>query len=239
MRFSFVAIILKFFLSSNSGNAILRGASSSASSPSNVDYADIEPSIGSNFTKFFGQGDRALEANEVYIQLVVLGSMTWGFYDAVQQSYPNEAADVTNAMNEAINNYNTVASYSDHVPVTYVTWGGVTAQANWGGSIQFGYMRSGRTAMHETSHFMGMYAWANGAKGWWRDLCNGGWQGSIGKARMQSFKPGEGIGCSQDSGHFWDYGLNQEGEYHWLSRGRNVAMVGAMRADIGLSDGCH
>lgn len=164
--------------------------------------------------------------------------MTWGFYDAeALKTYPNESAQVADAMNQAINNYNTVAAYSGYVPVTYVTWGGVTAQANYQGSIQFGYIRSGRAAQHELSHFMGMQPWVDGGKASWGSFCSGGWQGPVGLARMASFKPGEGIGCSGDNGHFWDYGLNQDGEYNWLSKGRNVAMVGALRADIGLSDG--
>jgi Bacterial Ig domain/Ricin-type beta-trefoil lectin domain-like len=177
------------------------------------------------------------DAPPVAPQPVTLGSMTWSFYEDVQKTYPTEAAQVADAMKQAINNYNTLAAYSGNVPVTYVTWGGVTAQASYQGSIQFGYMRSGRTAQHELSHFIGMQPWVNGGKANWGSYCNGGWSGPIGLARMNSFKPGEGIGCSGDVGHFWDYGLNQDAEYNWLSKGRNVAMVGALRADVGLSDG--
>jgi hypothetical protein len=173
------------------------------------------------------------------VKLVMLGSMSWGFYDAAAvTAYPNESAQVADAMNQMVNNYNTVAAYTNSVGVSYVTWGGVTAQSTWNGGIQFGYMRSGRTAQHEMSHVMGMYSTATGSKATWKNLCvNGGWQGAIGQARMKTFKPNDGIGCSADVGHFWDYGLNQDNEYNWLSKGRNIAMVGALRADIGLPDG--
>lgn len=173
------------------------------------------------------------------VRLTTLGSMSWGFYDsAAVAAYPTESAEVAAAMDQAINNYNTLAPYSGYVPVTYVTWSGVTAQASYGGSIQFGYMRSGRTAQHEMSHFMGMIPDANGGKATWSGLCpNGGWTGTQGVARMARFEPGNGVGCSASVGHFWDYGLNYDDEYNWLSKARNIAMVGALRADIGLSDG--
>lgn len=184
-------------------------------------------------TAFGGADEKAAP-----VKLATLGSMTWGFYDAAAvTAYPTESAQIADAMNQTINNYNTVAAYTTNVGVTYVTWGGVTAQATFNGGIQFGYMRSGRTAQHELSHVMGMYTWAWGGKSNWRDLCVAGWQNTIALARMRTFKPTDGIGCSADVGHFWDYGLNQDGEYNWLSKGRNIAMVGAMRADMGLSDG--
>jgi hypothetical protein len=98
-------------------------------------------------------------------------------------------------------------------------------------------MRSGRTAQRELSHFIGMQPWVNGGKAAWGSCCNGRWSGPIGLARMSSFKPGEGIGCSGDVGHFWDHGLNQDAEHTRPAKGRNVAMVGASRADAGLSEG--
>jgi Ricin-type beta-trefoil lectin domain/Ricin-type beta-trefoil lectin domain-like len=187
---------------------------------------------------FAAASDGGADEAVASVKLVTLGSMTWSFYDsAAVASYPNESKEVANAMTQAINNYNTMAAYSGNVGVTYVTWGGVTAQASYQGSIQFGYMRSTRTALHELAHYMGMQPWVNGGKTNWGSLCNGGWKGAIGLARIKSFKPNDGIGCSSDNGHFWDYGLNQDSEFNWLSKGRNIAMVGAMRADIGLSDG--
>jgi len=172
------------------------------------------------------------------VKLITLGSMTWSFYDqGAVNAYPTESAEVAVAMNQALNNYNTMGAFAGNVPVTYVTWGGVTAQASYQGSIQFGYQRTGRAAQHEMSHFMGMAPGTWGGTANWSWLCNGGWTGTRGLARMASFVPGAGIGCSSDNGHFWDHGLNQDGEYNWLSKGRNVAMVGAMRSDIGLSDG--
>jgi Ricin-type beta-trefoil lectin domain/Ricin-type beta-trefoil lectin domain-like len=195
-------------------------------------------------TLLFSQGalaapsDGGADETAASVKLVTLGSMTWSFYDsAAVASYPNESKEVANAMTQAINNYNTMAAYSGNVAVTYVTWSGLTAQASYQGSIQFGYLRSTRTAHHELGHYMGMQPWVNGGKTTWGSLCNGGWQGAIGQARMRSFKPNDGIGCSGDNGHFWDYGMNQDNEFNWLSKGRNIAMVGAIRADIGLSDG--
>jgi Alpha-L-arabinofuranosidase B (ABFB) domain/Ricin-type beta-trefoil lectin domain/Ricin-type beta-trefoil lectin domain-like len=172
------------------------------------------------------------------VKRTLLGSMTFSFYDqGALASHPSESEEVRYAMTEALNIYNTVARYSGNVPVSYVTLGGVTAQATAGGSIQFGYIRSPRSALHEMAHWMGLTPGNSSGKAVFGALCNNGWQGATGKARMNAFVPGAGIGCENVSAHFWDYGLNYDGEYHWLSMGRNVAMVGAMRADLGLSDG--
>ncbi len=172
------------------------------------------------------------------VSLTTLGTMTWGFYDpAVTTTWPAESAQVAAAMQQAVDDYNTVAAYSTFVPVTYNP-GVPTAEASYGGSISFGGLRSARTAHHELSHFLGMQPWVDGGRARWSTLCENGWADTTALRRMRLFKgPTAGIGCSNDSGHFWDYGLNFDGEWNWLSKGRNIAMVGAMRADLGLSDG--
>ncbi len=178
------------------------------------------------------------EQSATPVDPTMLGSMSWGFYDDSLTRAPNEAGQVRDGMNQAINDYNTVADYSNYVPVSYQP-GVPTAQANYNGSIQFGGLRNGRTAHHELSHFMGMQPWVNGGKASWGDLCSSGWANTSALKRMRLYynNPTTGIGCSMDNGHFWDYGLNQDGEWNWLSKGRNVGMVGAMRGDLGLSDG--
>jgi Ricin-type beta-trefoil lectin domain/Cytolethal distending toxin A/C domain len=174
------------------------------------------------------------------IELTTLGSMKWGWYQSVTAQYPSETAQVAAAMDQAINNYNTVATYSTYVPVTYNP-GVPTAEANYSGSVQFGGTRSATAAQHELSHFMGMQGWVNGGKATWSDLCNSGWANTKALGRMQRYygTTNVGVGCSASLGHFWDYGLNYGNEWNWLSKGRNVGMVGAMRSDLGLSDGSN
>lgn len=169
----------------------------------------------------------------------LLGSMTWGFYDpSVLTTWPNETNDVRVAMNQAINDYNTVARYGNYVPVTFNP-GIPTAEASYNGSVGFGGIRNARAAQHELAHFMGMQGWVNGGKSTPDDLCRNGWANTLAIARMRLYTgdPNAGIGCSLGTAHFWDYGLNYDNEWNWLSKGRNVGIVGAMRADIGLSDG--
>ncbi len=109
------------------------------------------------------------------VQPTTLGSMTWGFYDqSVLTTWPNETAQVRQAMDQAINDYNTVARYANYVPVTFNP-GIPTAEASYNGSVGFGGIRNGRAAQHELAHFMGMQGWVNGGKATVDDLCRAGW----------------------------------------------------------------
>ena len=193
-----------------------------------ISFAAAHPA----WSSAFGGADEAPAA----VKPTLLGSLTFNFSNQTAlASYPNESKDVSDAMTEALNIYNTVARYSGSAPVSFVTTSGVTAHASAFGYIEYGTARSARVAQHEMAHWMGLTQWGWGVKASFQGLCNNGWQGAVGKARVHAFVPGAGLGCGGH--HFWPYGLNYDRELDWLSVGRNVAMVGAMRADLGHSDG--
>ncbi|HYG23570.1 MAG TPA: discoidin domain-containing protein [Verrucomicrobiae bacterium] len=130
-------------------------------------------------------------------------------------------------MNGAINAYNTYANYSGSVPVNYNS-GVPTAQASYQGWVTFGGSRSFRVALHEMGHWMGA-----GTYNTWNNLRDGKWIGTYGNAAIQAFDgPGDRIGA--DASHFWPYGWNFDNEA--INPERHVALIGAMRRDMGLSD---
>ncbi len=136
---------------------------------------------------------------------------------------------VTNRYNayapNGFNNYNVYVYYDAGIP---------TAQASWGGAIGFGgTYPAERVMQHEMAHFVGLPDW-NTWSGTGSGLMAGGvWQGAIANQLIQQFE-GDGAELHGDSIHFWPYGLNYDSEWSELSGQRQVALVYAMRADMGL-----
>lgn len=152
-------------------------------------------------------------------------AVTW-YWAAV----PSDTAirdQIAASMNTAVANYNTYASYTANIPVRYVP-GVPTAQASWGGEIQFGGSRNARVAQHEMAHWF-----ACGAHSGWTALMTGGsWDGVYANSKVQAYDGTANI--SGDTQHFWPYGWNYDSEWSWPQR--NIGIVGGLRRDMGLND---
>lgn len=153
----------------------------------------------------------------------MLGSMTWGLYN---QAPADRDGAIRDAMDWAINHINTIAGYSGFVPVGWNP-GLPTAQASFARSIEFGGAIARGVALHELAHWLGTgSAWQ-----WGTLLRDGRFTGSRAIARLRAYDGPEAV-VNADNAHFWPYGVNYPDEY--VEMQRHVAMVSAMRADMGL-----
>jgi len=139
------------------------------------------------------------------------------------------------AAQSSIDRYNAYGNFNNingHVYIYYEP-GIPTAQANFGGSVGYGGTYPGeRVMMHEMAHFLGL------PSGNWNSLIAGGWSGPQGAALIQQFD-GEGAVINGDGAHFWPYGLNFDSEGSEINKQRQVALVYAMRADLGIGPAAH
>lgn len=112
-----------------------------------------------------------------------------------------------------------------------------TAQASYHGSIGFGgTWPNERVTQHELGHYLGL---PYGNKGAWDGFLSGGaWSGAQASALVRQFE-GDQATLNGDGIHFWPYGLNFDNEFSALSAQRQVAMVYAMRADMGIGPAAH
>jgi len=152
--------------------------------------------------------------------------LTWSFQGAIPV---DKQAMIRAAMDTAVSNYNAFARYNGKVFVTYNS-GVPTAQTDgYQGLIEFGDAISARVAQHELGHWMGC-----GTFGEWNNhRSNGRWTGTNAITRLKTYDgPGAILYC--DTQHFWPYGWNYDDEG---PADRNIGMVGALRRDMGLSDG--
>jgi hypothetical protein len=140
---------------------------------------------------------------------------------------------IVKAMDEAVAIYN---KNGDFQRVLTANWnpGTPTADANFGGWINFGGQIGTRTALHEIAHTLGIGT----APNWGKYAVNGKWTGQYGLAQLREFDgPDAVLHC--DRQHFWPYGLNYDTEGGPENFKRNVMMVTAMRADMGLGPPPH
>lgn len=135
---------------------------------------------------------------------------------------------LVNSMNEAVAVYNAYGYFPMQCTANYSA-GVPTAQAGYGGWIDFGGHYSAFTAIHEIQHSLGV-----GTIGAWSSQQSGGlWTGTHGLQRVRLYEgPSASIGC--DGAHFWPYGLNFDYEDGPAARERHVKLVSAMRWDMDL-----
>ena len=98
-------------------------------------------------------------------------ALTWSFTGSAPAT---ELAQITSAMNTAVNNFNTWANYSGNITVAYNS-GVPTAQASYQGWIEFGGSRSARVAQHEMAHWLGTGTYSN----WNANRSGNTWTGVI------------------------------------------------------------
>ncbi|TAE77152.1 MAG: hypothetical protein EAZ84_05140, partial [Verrucomicrobia bacterium] len=141
----------------------------------------------------------------------------------------DKRAAIVAAMDTAVAFYNRYGSFNRSLTANYDANVG-TAQAGYGGWIDFGGQIGARTALHEMGHTMGVGTyWA-----WDYNRSGGVWTGANGVAMIRKLDgPSANIGC--DAAHFWPYGLNYDDENNPLAFMRHVQTVSAMRIDMGIA----
>jgi autotransporter-associated beta strand protein len=164
-------------------------------------------------------------------------AINWGVSPA--DTWPNAAHHqaAVNAMTAAAGRFN---SYGQFTPVDYVyvfyNSGVPTADGSYSTSdIRFGgTYPNERVTLHELAHVLG-----SGTTSQWNNRFSGGiWTGPQVQELVKQFD-GEQAELRQSGVHFYPYGLNYDSEYTDLNAQRSVAIVYAMRADIGLGPTAH
>jgi hypothetical protein len=153
-------------------------------------------------------------------------ALTWHWQST--PSDPNIGATIAASMNAAVADFNANSNYTGDIPVVYNS-GVPTAQTDgYMGTIEFGGSNNQRTAEHEMSHWLGTGTYST----WSNFSSTGQWTGANAIAREHMFDgPNAVLSC--DSLHYWPYGANYDNEPWGF---RHIAMCGALRADMGLSD---
>lgn len=146
-------------------------------------------------------------------------------------TWPNDAHRnaAVDAIQLVVNRYNAYGDFGNANVYVYYNAGIPTAQASYNGSIGFGGTYPNERVMaHEMAHYLGLPS-SN-----WNSLMTGGsWDGVYGLAKVRQFD-GEQAVINGDSIHFWPYGLNYDSEGSELNKQRQVEIVYAMRADLGI-----
>lgn len=145
-------------------------------------------------------------------------------YSVEPDGWPNAAhrnAAVA-AIQSTVNRYNAYGDFGNYTIYVYYNAGIPTAQASYLGSIGFGgTYPNERVTMHEVGHYLGS------------GTCGAPWDGARGEALIDQFD-GIEAALQGDAIHFWPYGLNYDSEGSEINKQRQVAMIYAIRADMGI-----
>ena len=145
-------------------------------------------------------------------------------FNVAPSGWPNDAhrTAAVSAIQSAVNRYNVYGDFGNYNVHVYYNAGIPTAQANYLGAIGFGgTYPNERVMMHELAHYLGSGTYGTP------------WDGPNGEARIDQFD-GLEAPLQGDGAHFWPYGLNFDSEGAEINRQRQVAMVYAQRADMGI-----
>ena len=139
------------------------------------------------------------------------------------------ASTISNSMVEAVALYNTYGSFNKSLTAVYNEWV-PTAQAGYGGYIEFGGSRNTRVALHEMGHTMGV-----GTTTAYINMMDGVWGGAYANALALEMESGYAEGLHGDDVHIWPWGLNYDSENtSLLERIKHVRIMAAIRCDIGV-----
>jgi hypothetical protein len=138
---------------------------------------------------------------------------------------------ITAAMDRALEYYNCYTNISRTLSVSYVP-SVPTADGNPNGNIRFGSMDSMNyiTAMHETSHVLGV-----GDNAFDALIVDGVFTGAAATAELREISGDAAAELHGDTQHFWPYGLNYVSEV--MSEAdllNHMRIVVAIRDDMGL-----
>lgn len=126
------------------------------------------------------------------------------------------------AIQSAVNRYNAYGDFGNANIWVYYNAGIPTAQASYLGSIGFGgTYPNERVMMHEIAHYLGSGTYGTP------------WNGPRTRAIIDQFD-GIEANLNGDSAHFWPYGLNYDSEGSEINKQRQVAVLYAQRADMGI-----
>jgi len=168
----------------------------------------------------------------VIVPTVARGTVTYtigGTWDT--DSRKNAAIAAMDLVCARINAYGNIVDSKTDIYVYYNS-GIPTAQASYLGSIGFGgTWPAERVAEHESCHFFGTGTYS----AWGGLMIEGRWNGGATTALMQQLY-GIGSRLNGDTQHFWPYGLNYDTEGSETNKESCVAMLYALRADMGFSD---
>ena len=150
-------------------------------------------------------------------------------YNVAASGWPNAAhrdAAVA-AIQSSVNRYNAYGEFGNYNVHVYYNSGIPTAQANYLGSIGFGgTYPNERVMMHELAHYLGSGTYGDP------------WNGARGEALVDQFDGLEAT-LQGDANHFWPYGLNYDSEGSEINKQRQVAMIYAQRADMGIGSAAN
>jgi autotransporter-associated beta strand protein len=131
------------------------------------------------------------------------------------------------AMQSVVNRYNAYGNFGNYNVYVYYNAGIPTAQASYLGSIGFGgTYPNERVTMHELGHYLGSGTYGTP------------WDGARGEALVAQFDGLEAT-LQGDTQHFWPYGLNYDSEGSEINKQRQVAMIYAQRADMGIGSAAN
>ena len=145
-------------------------------------------------------------------------------YNVATNGWPNDAhrTAAVNAIQSAVNRYNAYGDFGNYNIHVYYHPGIPTAQANYLGSVGFGgTYPNERVMMHEVAHYLGSGTYGTP------------WDGPRGEAMVDQFD-GLETSLNGDGAHFWPYGLNYDNEGSEINKQRQVALLYAQRADMGI-----
>jgi autotransporter-associated beta strand protein len=126
------------------------------------------------------------------------------------------------ALQSAVNRYNAYGNFGNYNVYAYYNAGIPTAQANYLGSIGYGgTYPNERVTLHEMSHYLGTGTYGTP------------WDGFRGESLVDQFD-GLDASLNGDGVHYWPYGLNFDSEGAEINKQRHVALLYAMRADMGI-----
>ena len=138
--------------------------------------------------------------------------------------WPNAAhrQAAIDALQSSVNRYNAYGNFGNYNVYAYYNAGIPTAQASYLGSIGYGgTYPNERVTMHEMSHYLGTGTFGTP------------WDGARGEAIVDQFD-GLEASLNGDGAHYWPYGLNFDSEGAEINKQRHVALLYAMRADMGI-----
>ncbi|RXK85820.1 RICIN domain-containing protein [Filimonas effusa] len=136
---------------------------------------------------------------------------------------------ITNAMNDAVARYNTVANWPARTLTVQYNTGVATADGSTNGNIRFGpnaSYQAVRTAMHEIAHTYGVGL----SSGFTSNISGGLFVGTNAVNTLVTFD-GPGAVINTGGGHIWPYGLNYDNEWSNENAWRHVKLIWAMRSD--------
>ncbi|MDR6196926.1 LamG-like jellyroll fold domain-containing protein [Siphonobacter sp. SORGH_AS_0500] len=172
--------------------------------PSTVYYMRAY-AVGSNFAVGYGKVLKVIT--------IPKGTVTYAFSGSVENSGEN-APRIKAAVESGVYYYNNLTSVTNHNLWVNYHEGTPTAEASYGGYMQFGanpsYQRTG-TAMHEMNHTIGVgqhWIWYGPNSPLRKEGSRGQWLGERASKVVQFLQNDPNASMTGDAIHMWPFGIN-------------------------------